>query len=328
MAPASPDTLPPVRVRASPTFRIGGGPNNSFAAASNPLSPPSPDDDAAGALHLQQELLAGPAGRRARAMHAWKRRLNMLDVELPRSTSLPQLGPGGRATTTSIASSPSAALSPAHSMSGSPPPPHRSPKPLKRAHTHRLLPKAGSQPVRPDAASLHDRLCRMRVDAAHSKLPIFLAQQSDAEPAAKGTPSSNKKPGAAAKKKKWQGRAARAGGRVASSTKSGSASSAELYRAFTLSRDAAAAFFAADVNGDQKLSLDEFTQLVASLNSGPMGTAIGGELSEQTIMQLFKTCDADNSGEITTDEFFVFTMRVIEEHTGSGASHVHARARL
>ena len=81
-------------------------------------------------------------------------------------------------------------------------------------------------------------------------------------------------------------------------------------RALYLSRDAAAAFFEADVNGNEQLDFDEFAQAVPA--------ELKASMSIDQITELFRSADTDGSGSISMDEFFLWTMSVVCHHTGTG----------
>lgn len=77
-----------------------------------------------------------------------------------------------------------------------------------------------------------------------------------------------------------------------------------------LSRDAAAAFFEADVDGNEQLDFEEFMNAIPA--------ELKKSMAIEQIRDLFESTDADGSGSISMDEFFLWTMSVVAHHTGSG----------
>ena len=71
-------------------------------------------------------------------------------------------------------------------------------------------------------------------------------------------------------------------------------SSDSIGRAFCLTRDAASAFFEADVSGDQRLDMEEFLSLVVPDDL---------KLSDAELKAIFDSVDTDGSGDISMDEF-------------------------
>ena len=65
------------------------------------------------------------------------------------------------------------------------------------------------------------------------------------------------------------------------------------------SRDAAVAFLNADVDGNQRLTFDEF----AGIN--PKNSSV----SKEQLQELFRAIDADGSGDISMDEYFLYAGR-------------------
>lgn len=75
-----------------------------------------------------------------------------------------------------------------------------------------------------------------------------------------------------------------------------------------LLQSSAAAFFRADLNGDQRLDADEFAKII------PAST--GGKYAEKDVRELFDQCDYDKSGSITRDEFFMWSLSWCDTHSG------------
>ena len=72
----------------------------------------------------------------------------------------------------------------------------------------------------------------------------------------------------------------------------------------------AAAFCAADIDGNKSLDFDEFIEIVPD--------AMKKDLNNAQLKELFDSVDTDGSGDISMDEFFLWTMSVVAHHTGSG----------
>lgn len=88
-------------------------------------------------------------------------------------------------------------------------------------------------------------------------------------------------------------------------------------RAVSISRDAAMAFYHADVDGDEQLSFEEFMEVVPE--------DMMKDTSPQQIRRLFDNVDADRSGHITMDEFFIWTLSFVQESTGAGLASFFSR---
>ena len=78
-------------------------------------------------------------------------------------------------------------------------------------------------------------------------------------------------------------------------------------RSERITRKSAIAFLEADVNGDKRLSFDEFTQL------NP-----GENLSDVHLREVFDSIDTDRSGDISMEEYFLWTLSIAHESTGTG----------
>ena len=85
-----------------------------------------------------------------------------------------------------------------------------------------------------------------------------------------------------------------------------------------LSRDAATAFLEADVDGDRKVSFAEFMSRMVPSN-------MLASTSNEALRELFDSVDTDGSGFITMDEFFLWTLRFAQDHTGAGIEVVFRR---
>ena len=86
---------------------------------------------------------------------------------------------------------------------------------------------------------------------------------------------------------------------------------------FGLTRDAAAAFMTADVDGSKSLDFDEFVEILPA--------DMKAELSVEQCRELFDSADTDGSGDISLDEFFLWTLAIVEQHTGMGLDSVWRR---
>ena len=84
-------------------------------------------------------------------------------------------------------------------------------------------------------------------------------------------------------------------------------------RAVTLSRDAAQAFFEADIDGNKELSYEEFVTLVPKVLA---------QSSTVDVRALFDSADADGDGAVTIDEFFLWMLGFAHHQTGSGLEGV------
>ena len=94
----------------------------------------------------------------------------------------------------------------------------------------------------------------------------------------------------------------------------------DVGRAFALSREGAAAFFAADIDGNKSLDFDEFIEIVPD--------AMKKDLNNAQLKELFDSVDTDGSGDISMDEFFLWTLSIVEQHTGTGLESVFRRYDL
>ena len=116
------------------------------------------------------------------------------------------------------------------------------------------------------------------------------------------------------------GRSSRAGARSKAQARARKRSSVQsmpqpdVCRAFALSRDAASAFFEADVDGNTRLSFEEFASVVPPEHRPFMTDAM--------LRELFDSADSDGSGDISMDEFFIWTLGIVEHQTGSGVEAV------
>ena len=88
-------------------------------------------------------------------------------------------------------------------------------------------------------------------------------------------------------------------------------------RIVKLSRDCAMAFYDGDVDGNNELSFEEFIQVVP--DEMKMNTTL------KQLKKLFDAVDADESGAITLDEFFIWSLSFIQEQTGAGMAAFFAR---
>lgn len=70
----------------------------------------------------------------------------------------------------------------------------------------------------------------------------------------------------------------------------------------------AAAFLAADDNGDQKLTFTEFCNAIPEAHRA--------SYSDETLLELFQMADADRSGSVSPDEFFFFTLSWVSKFSG------------
>ena len=77
-------------------------------------------------------------------------------------------------------------------------------------------------------------------------------------------------------------------------------------RVANMTREAAVAFLNADIDGNQLLSFDEFLSIAPTA------------LSRSGVQKLFNLVDTDNSGGISMDEFFFWSVSLAHESTGSG----------
>ena len=207
---------------------------------------------------LERELSRRPRGRTRSS-----------DSSPIRSTSLPSLG-----RLSSVTGSPTSTPSPARTLPANSPQ-QASPEARTRRAPPRLaaLPSIGL-PKRNNA--LHERFRCKRVEDVHALIPEYLAGK-----AARDGDDGRQGP------KRDRPRRPRA-------RPSANDEVSGLGRALALGRDTAAAFFEADVNGDKKLSLDEFKRLVPA--------DVATNFSDAAIGELFRTCDADGNGEVSLDE--------------------------
>ena len=88
-------------------------------------------------------------------------------------------------------------------------------------------------------------------------------------------------------------------------------------QAVEMAREAGLAFLDADVNGDQRLSWEEFYNVVPD--------DMKRVNSKEQIRDLFDSADADKSGQITIDEYFVWTLSVAAEQSGTGLESLFRR---
>ena len=86
-------------------------------------------------------------------------------------------------------------------------------------------------------------------------------------------------------------------------------------RNMILSREAAKAFFEADVDGNSELSYDEFCTLATNSS-----TRRGGPLTDREMLKLFKTVDTNHDGVISMQEFFLWVLSTIVAGFGGCAS--------
>lgn len=84
-----------------------------------------------------------------------------------------------------------------------------------------------------------------------------------------------------------------------------------------IARDAGIAFLDADVNGDQKLSWEEF-QLCIPANMKENATP-------EELRDLFDEADADHNGTISIDEYFMWTLNACVAQAGAGLESVFRR---
>ena len=168
----------------------------------------------------------------------------------------------------------------------------------------RKLPSLDPSQLRP--TTLHERLMNERQQIGRRAIGLVKPApvQSEGRPSRKGAESSAQR---------------RAGKRLVDQRKR----QPDVCRAFALSRDAASAFFDADVDGNTRLSFEEFASAVPPEHRRNMDDA--------KLRALFDSADTDGSGEISMDEFFLWTLGIVESQTGSGVEAIFrkcAAARL
>jgi len=81
-------------------------------------------------------------------------------------------------------------------------------------------------------------------------------------------------------------------------------------RSISLSRDAAMAFLEADIDGDKELTFDEFMSIAPA--------ELKASLRGRTMKELFDRIDRNGNGTISLDEFFIWSLGFISNHTGTG----------
>ena len=84
-----------------------------------------------------------------------------------------------------------------------------------------------------------------------------------------------------------------------------------------LTQDAAAAFLEADVDGNKKLSFEEFSNVVPQ--------NVQATCSTEQLREIFETVDTDGSGDISMDEFFFWTLSVAATRGGDGIEAIFRR---
>jgi Ca2+-binding EF-hand superfamily protein len=84
-----------------------------------------------------------------------------------------------------------------------------------------------------------------------------------------------------------------------------------------LSRDAGLAFLDADINGDQKLSFEEFNLVIPA--------TLRDKADEAQIRELFTNADRDRSGYVSSDEYFVWMIGVAEQSSNCGLEPIFRR---
>ena len=79
-----------------------------------------------------------------------------------------------------------------------------------------------------------------------------------------------------------------------------------------LIQSCAASFFASDHDSDQKLSFDEFQQVLPK--------HVRDAYKKSTLKELFDDADVNGDGGISREEFFFWTLRWVTENTNGGLS--------
>ena len=70
------------------------------------------------------------------------------------------------------------------------------------------------------------------------------------------------------------------------------------------------AFYQGDINGDEVLDFAEFCSIAPK--------AMRDSLSPEEMKALFDSVDLDKNGNVTLDEFFIWTLSFVQESTGTG----------